>query len=581
MPPTITAPLWRGRSIYHAFSENAARFPKAIAWWDRTSAGPTADSITSSPDKSLETPSHQDIYSSPQGCWRSQGCWRPWTWLELEEYVHRTGTWMIQSGIGPGDRVANLEPNGIDWAVVDLACAAVGAIHAPLDRRLPAETLSETIRRLEPKWVFSTSMFADMERGTYPQLASSICGASPISQLRTLSDSPSESMLQAWNQAVRDEQTACILFTSGTSGLPKGVMLSHANLMSNAMAKLDAMPQSHEDLRLNFLPFAHAYARTCELSVWAIAGGAIASVHSIADVIQFAPTLQPTLINGVPAFYESLHQRWQANGCSLDVLQAMLGNRIRRLASGGAPLHAATRAAFAAVGLPIFQGYGMTEASPVVCSNREGNAGDSPTLDGVGPPVQNVEIRIDAESRLWVRGPGVMQGYWRDAHATRQRLVDGWLDTGDSASPLKAISFSESTSDPNPSEKRQPASLQIHGRLDDVQILSNGYKFSPEPIERTLREQGVCDRCVLVGNGKRYPTLIVPWNPGRGTVHPEDLLRDARIATSRFPPYAQPRAVIITTDLWTTENGLLHWKGGIRRTEIEKRYQEHPHSASC
>ncbi|MBM3965523.1 MAG: long-chain fatty acid--CoA ligase [Planctomycetes bacterium] len=577
MPPTNTAPLWRGRSIYHAFSENAARFPKAVAWWEHASAGTPTDSSGSSSNTVPESALHQGFNASPQSYWRS------WTWQELEEYVHRTGTWMIQSGIGPGDRVANLEPNGIDWAVVDLACAAVGAIHAPLDRRLPLDTLSETIQRLEPKWVFPTSLFADLKREAYPQLASRFRGLSPISQLRTLSDSPSESMLHAWNQAVRDEQTACILFTSGTSGLPKGVMLSHANLMSNAMAKLDAMPQSHEDLRLNFLPFAHAYARTCELSAWAIAGGALASVHSIADVIEFAPTLQPTLINGVPAFYESLHQRWQTRGCSLDVLQAMLGNKIRRLASGGAPLQAATRAAFAAVGLPIFQGYGMTEASPVVCSNREGNAGDSPTLDGVGPPVLNVEIRIDSESRLWVRGPGVMQGYWRDAPATQQRLIDGWLDTGDSASPLQARSFSESTSDPNanPSAGRHPASLQIHGRLDDVQILSNGYKFSPEPIERTLREQGVCDRCVLVGNGKRYPTLIVQRNHGSGAVQPEDLLRDARSATSQFPPYAQPRAVIITADPWTTENGLLHWKGGIRRTEIEKRYHQHPTSATC
>ena len=493
--------------------------------------------------------------------------------------MHRTAYWLLQTGIGPGDRVANLEANGVDWAIVDLACAAIGAIHAPLDRRLPIATLSETIRRLEPKWIFSTLDRKEMEQTAKSCVSPSVRGISPISQVRALSDSPSESMVLSWRQTPRDEQTACILFTSGTSGLPKGVMLSHANLMSNAMAKLDAMPQSHEDLRLNFLPFAHAYARTCELSVWAIAGGSMASVQSIAEVLKFAPTLHPTLINGVPAFYESLIQRWHDHGRTRVALQEMLGNKIRRLASGGAPLQAATREAFAAAGLPIFQGYGMTEASPVVCSNREGNAGDSPTLDGVGPPVQHVEIRIDSESRLWVRGPGVMQGYWQNEPETQQRLLDGWLDTGDSASLLEAVPSRDPHTEP--AVNTPPASLQIHGRLDDVQILSNGYKFSPEPIERTLREAGVCDRCILVGNGKRYPTLIVQWEGDAREAQPEALLHDARSAAKQFPQYTQPRSLILTTDPWTVENGLLHWKGGIRRVEIENRYCNHPPSASC
>ncbi|MFN9987600.1 MAG: AMP-binding protein [Pirellula sp.] len=573
MPPTSMAPRWRGRSIYHAFSENAARFPNAIAWWEHKASEEALDSFELSPPSDLASSSRLGLDARPQNCWR------PWTWKDMEEYVHRVAHWMMQIGIGPGDRIANLEPNGVDWAIVDLACAAIGAIHAPLDRRLPVATLAETIRRLEPKWVFSTTSAREVGCNAKSHLTPTDRRISSISQLRTIGDSPSESMVIAWRQAIQDEQTACILFTSGTSGFPKGVMLSHANLMSNAMAKLDAMPQSPEDLRLNFLPFAHAYARTCELSVWAIAGGSLASVQSIADVFKLAPTLHPTLINGVPAFYDSLLQRWRAHGGTHQALQAMLGNKIRRLASGGAPLQPETRQAFAAVELPIFQGYGMTEASPVVCSNREGNTGELPTLDGVGPPVQHVEIRIDSESRLWVRGPGVMQGYWRDELSTQQRLLDGWLDTGDSASLLAAIP--SSNPDANSAVNLHHASLQIHGRLDDVQILSNGYKFSPEPIERKLREARVCDRCILVGNGKRYPTLIVQWDDNSRTAQPEVLLRDARSATNQFPQYTQPRELIITTDPWTIENGLLHWKGGIRRTEIEKRYHNHPLSASC
>jgi len=568
MPPTSSALSWRGRSIYHAFTENTARFPNATAWWERALADAPTTTSASPPAKAPNSTPYEAL--NPL----SKTCWKPRTWKELAEHVHRVAYWLIQTGIEPGDRVANLEVNGVDWASVDLACAAIGAIHAPLDRRLPVATLSETLRRLEPKCVLSTLPLAETTRSTNPQTYPSF-RVTPSSLLRSLTDSPSESMVTSWQQTPRDEETACILFTSGTSGLPKGVMLSHANLMSNAMAKLDAMPQSHEDLRLNFLPFAHAYARTCELSVWAIAGGSMASVHSMAEVFELSPTLQPTLINGVPAFYENLLQRWQTHDCTLLALQSMLGNKIRRLASGGAPLQAATRKAFSAVGLPIFQGYGMTEASPVVCSNREGKDGKTHMLDGVGPPVQHVEIRIDSESRLWVRGPGVMQGYWCDEPATHQRLRDGWLDTGDSAALLESIPSTETVI------HSPPASLQIHGRLDDVQILSNGYKFSPEPIERKLREAGVCNRCILVGNGKRYPTLIVQLASDTHKVQPEVLLHNARSATNQFPQYTQPRAVIITTDPWTVENGLLHWKGGARRETIEKRYCNYPPSASC
>jgi long-chain acyl-CoA synthetase len=375
----------------------------------------------------------------------------------------------------------------------------------------------------------------------------------------------SDNQVHRWRARAEDDDTACILSTSGTISTPKGVMLSHRNLISNAAAKLDAMPQSPNDLRLNLLPFAHAYAKTCELGVWALAGGTMACSHGIRQTLEHARQLKPTLINAVPAFYQHVANE-EEDSVEGEAIHAKLGGRVRRLASGGAPLSESLRTLYERLDLPIYQGYGLTEASPVVCSNRAGTTTTPACLLGVGPAVLDTRLRLDGDCRLWVRGPGVMQGYWNDPGATEARIVNGWLDTGDHAILHGAASASSSNVPVG-------TALSITGRSDDIQVLANGYKFSPAPLERILMDTLPIERCILIGNNRATPLLAVRLRTD-ALLTQSQLLAMALDALRDAPRYSQPSRVIIDREAWTSETGLVHWKGHLLRRALETRFTE-------
>ncbi|MCU0708368.1 MAG: AMP-binding protein [Pirellula sp.] len=495
-------------SLFDAFQLRVSEWPEAVAW------------VAANPE---ETRSY-------------------WTWSELSDSVLRTAATLRRSGVNAGDRVANLGKNCAEWAILDLACSAIGAVHAPIDARVPDAWIHACLKQLEPTYVCggkrAGTRFAHANSSLQELIASKSVDSFP-----RLSE-------------VDPKRTACILFTSGTTSSPRGVMLSHHNLLSNAAAKLDAMPQSPDDLRLNLLPFSHAYARTCELTTWILAGGTMACAHGIDSALAQAARLRPHLLNAVPAFYEELARLIPSTSLQSTRIADMLGGRMRRLASGGAPLQDRVRQIFSHAELPVFQGYGLTEASPVVCSNRVSHD-QPPILCGVGPAVQGVQVRVDEDQRLWVSGEGVMQGYWRDPQATEERIIDGWLDTRDIAS----IDVADGQ-----------ASLRIEGRLDEVQILANGYKFSPRPLEHRLAgEMDAVAYCLLLGNGRRKPILAVQLATQFEHVDGAKLLSQAKEVLKDQPDYIVPDAVWISPEPWTVTNGCLHWKGGINRREIQRR----------
>lgn len=268
------------------------------------------------------------------------------------------------------------------------------------------------------------------------------------------------------------------------------------------------------------------------------------------SLIELARILRPTLINAVPSFYEYVIKQSRMQS---------LGGRLRQLASGGAAITDSIRERFKSESLSIFQGYGLTEASPVVCSNRaarqEAGCEVPAILDGVGPPVQGVQLRIDRDDRLWVRGPGVMQGYWRDEQASLQRIQSGWLDTGDCVS-MGHLPF---------------GSIQISGRADDMQVLTSGYKFAPRMLEESIEQLDLIGGCVVIGNGLRRPVAIVSLKAG-SWAEASSLLSEIRHLLRDQPDYLEISQVVIAREAWTIENGLRHWKGGVKRSEIARRF---------
>lgn len=549
-------------SLYQAFVDQVRQQPAAVAWIEL--------------EQSLAPVANGDRYTA-HGDHNTAPLLRRISWESILEQVNRLAYWFEQQAIRPGDRIVNLGVNSLDWVVVDLACQAIGCIHAPIDHRRGAKDLQLCIATLEPSMVLNNPRDEMMEVG---------------------STEPPITVQDRWLNANRLEETATILWTSGTSSQPKGVMLSHSNLISNAEAKLDAMPQYASDLRLNLLPFSHAYARTCELTTWILSGGTLCTAGTSKDFIKIAQAIRPTLINAVPSLYHNWLEAWNSQASrvdiashvdrasvmrsggnavsetqsdrrerALDTLNGFLGGNIRQLASGGAAIPKKLRDQFGAQGLFIYQGYGLTEASPVVCSNRAVGSDGKPILEGVGPPVRGVQCRIEQDGQLAVRGPGVMQGYWRDEKATSERIQGGWLMTGDSIETARLL-------EPKLQESAlfdSNSALHISGRIDDLQVLSNGTKFAPLPLESKIERIEAIEKSVLIGGDRPRPLLVVQLVPG-AKVSSFELLDRVAGELADEPHHLRPVELVISNEPWTTENGLKHWKGAVNRREIERKY---------
>ncbi|MEK7772310.1 MAG: AMP-binding protein, partial [Pseudomonadota bacterium] len=330
---------------------------------------------------------------------------------------------------------------------------------------------------------------------------------------------------------------ATIIYTSGTSGRPKGVMLSHHNILTNAYSCLQVVPVSSDDLLLSFLPLSHTFERTAGYYVPMMSGATIAYTRSIQQLQEDLLTIQPTLMISVPRIYERVYAgiraklaegsgfaRWlfnlavdvgysrfeyhQARGnwrfthCLWPLLKKLvaskvmnkLGGRLRFVMSGGAALPAEVSRLFIGLGLPILQGYGMTESSPVVCANRlEDNVPAS-----VGLPIPGVEVKLGENNALLIRGPSVMLGYWNNPAATKAIISpDGWLNSGD----IAAID--------------EQGHVTITGRLKEIVVLSTGEKVPPADMEAAILRDPLFEQVMLIGEARSYLSILVVLNPVR------------------------------------------------------------------
>ncbi|RMF37300.1 MAG: hypothetical protein D6753_17835 [Planctomycetota bacterium] len=472
--------------------------------------------------------------------WPNQDRWCHWTWGQIATGVAQEIHRLSELGVRRGDRVVTAVPNSPRWILRDIACHTMGIIHVTLDWRVPQSQLEECIARVQPcDVVVQQDGLQEYGEDDHPELATW--------------------KADQWAKAAQQvdvDAPATIIFTSGTTSRPKGVVLSHRNLASNACAKLDASPQTRQDLRLNVLPFSHAFARTCELSTWILTGGQLALCPTWEHMVAGARAIRPTVINLVP---------YQARQLAdlLDQEPGALGPQLRMLNVGGAAVEQDLFERLAAHGLPPVQGYGLTEASPCVCANRYGQQ----LPGGVGKPVRGTVVRIDASGLLWVRGPQVMLGYWQDPDATAAVLDAGWLNTGDLAT------------------QREDGHYVIHGRAEDRFTLSTGLQVYPGELERVLSQDPWVEQCVVLGEGQ--PGISVWVWPKADQIPPQyhcpasehalqldeaavcAALRDRWLEScAALPHYLVPRCIRFLPQRLSTGNNLITAKGTYRRREI-------------
>ena len=441
---------------------------------------------------------------------RRGGDWQTLRWAELADDVRRMAAVLAALGVSPGDRVVQFSPNCYEWIMADLAIQLARAVHVPVHASLAAPQVFEQIVDSGARVVLlagpdqASSLLAHRQAHAdqWPPDVKFIsyepcppAAGVEIACLRDLllhaDEAAGQRLAREAVEQVTPDQLATILYTSGTTGEPKGVMLSQRNLASNALGTLAAFGQHDDDLRLAWLPMSHIFARTCDVYTWLAGGGELALAESPEATIGNASELRPTLINGVPYFFEKVQRYLVDHGLADQpgVLAAAYGGRLRAACSGGAPLPDHVAAFYNERGVFLGQGYGLTESSPVISAA-------TPTamkIGTAGRPIPGVEVKIAADGEILTRGPHVMMGYWNKPQATAEVLREGWLATGD-LGELDADGF-----------------LKITGRKKELIVTSAGKNIAPAYLESLLKADPLIEQAVVVGDRRNYlVALIVP-----------------------------------------------------------------------
>ena len=420
------------------------------------------------------------------------------TWQQLALRASQPAAVLCTADIHPGDRMAQVSENRWEWIVTDLALHQLGAVHVPIHVTLSGEQIAEQIIDSESRLVFVSSRAVlakfsdrvpqDTKFLVHDDQAEAL--AEPVAP-----PAPSPQPPVPSPQSPAPNSLATILYTSGTTGRPRGVMLSHGNLATNAASLADLF-EDHEETRLSVLPLSHIYARTCDLYTWVYRGWRLVVGESRQTMARDLQLVRPTTLNAVPYIFERVADQVRATkGDQSATLRNFFGGRIELLNCGGAPLAPETEAWYAAHGMPVLMGYGLTETSPVVSAGTP----RAHCPGTVGRPLPGVDVRIAEDGEILVRGPNIMLGYWKDDAATAAAVRDGWFSTGDLGS-LDADGY-----------------LTIGGRKKELIVLSTGKKVVPTHVELLLTTSPLIDQAAVFGDRHHgLVALVVPRLGGEG-----------------------------------------------------------------
>lgn len=554
---------------------------------------------------------------------------KSWHSLSYAQLMVRVMEWRrayAAMNLERGTRIGILMPNSIDHACADQAALANGLVPVPLhaidtpgasafilsDSRAKVLVTNKLTRWKQIKAaggdlqdltaVIITENEVDDETGMVRGLSEWLAAGTHVVELP---------------EGPKEDDLAGIVYTSGTTGRPKGVMLTHGNIVSNVKATLECVFPQVGDIFLSFLPLSHTFERTAGYYLALATGCTIAYNRSVLLLADDLKTIRPTVIISVPRVYERIFARvhdklkksrpaarylfdwaveigWRdfcrrnhlpvehTGRAWLDGLMRPLvrkvsstlldqfGGRLRIAISGGAALSSKVARTFCGLGLPIIQGYGMTEASPII-------AGNNRTLNQpntVGKPFNNVEVRLGEEDEIQIKGPSITRGYWNRPDATADAFTeDGWFRTGDVGG------FNEL------------GLLSIKGRIKEIIVTSTGEKVPPADLEAAIETDPLFSQCYVIGENRPYLSLITVVNPDEWAsfakscgVDPADpasldnpsvktaALKRAKTAAGEFPHYALPRAVVLTQEPWTIENGLITPTLKLKRGPLSKKF---------
>jgi long-chain acyl-CoA synthetase len=562
---------------------------------------------------------------------KRNGTWVDLSFAEILARVQAFSIGLHELGVNAGDRLAILSENRPEWAVTDFACLACRCADVPVYSTLPAHQIEYILRDSGAVAICcsSASQLAKILeiRGNLPALKTIIVfdegaagpGTVTFESVLALGRAavPRYPNWRADALTVKPDDLATLIYTSGTTGDPKGVMLTHGNITSNVVAGLQVLDLRQTDECLSFLPLCHIFERMAGHYCMTQMGAIINYATSIESVPQEMGELRPTVVCSVPRLYEKIYARVLENAMAgsplkqkiflwakrvgeswaelaiegkpvpaglalryrvayelvFSKLAARVGGRLRFFVSGGAPLSADIARFFYAAGLPIMEGYGLTETSPVITVNGFGRA----RLGSVGKAVPGVEVRIAADGEILTRGPHVMKGYFNKPEATAEAIdADRWFHTGD-IGVLDADGF-----------------LKITDRKKDIIVTAGGKNIAPQPIENAVKANPFVLNAVMIGDKRKYPImLVVPnmeplrkWAKAEGMGGRDDasllgdivvhnkLTGEIKKTLRDLAQFEMPKKFLIIDTDFTIERGELTPTLKVKRRVVEKLYQD-------
>lgn len=551
---------------------------------------------------------------------RANKQWYELTWADMERQVARWRKALADEELESGDRVAILLRNGPEWVMFDQAALSLGLVVVPLYTDDRADAIAYVLKDAAVK------LMLVQDSGRWKRMREVVSDLPSLQRVVVLEskqqiESDDEELVRAakgWlpsrgeplvQRRADSHSLASIVYTSGTTGRPKGVMLSHWNMLSIAHASLTVIDCYTQDSFLSFLPLSHTLERTCGYYLPIMSGSTVGFARSIPQLAEDLQHIKPTAIIAVPRIFEKVYARVQDQlknksaiarllfRLTLDVgfkefeyrmgrrgwfpgllihpllrklvsgkILDKLGGRLRVAVSGGAAISPEIARVFLGLGLPMLQGYGLTETSPVISVNPLDNI----KPESVGVALRGVEVKIGENDELLVKTPGMMLGYWNN-HAATAEMIDpqGWLHTGDQA------------------RIDEDAHIHITGRIKDILVLSNGEKIPPSDMEMAIALDPLVEQVMVVGEGKPYLGALVVLNSdlwsGLAAEYDLDpssdeslsderlehvLLKRIRAQLRDFPGYAKIRRVALLLEPWSVENDLLTPTMKVKRQKV-------------
>lgn len=540
-------------------------------------------------------------------------CWQDYSWQQISALSASIQFWLQTLPLSAGDSIALMLSNSVYWVAIDQAAAGLGLITVPLYPNDRADNVEYILTQTSARILFIDSSEQCKLSRRFVENIDSLTSIVSVKKLKNenikaLVDLlPSNIEAEFQVRSVHCDDPATIVYTSGTTGRPKGVVLSHRNVLSNAAAASRSVLVGEQDRLLSFLPLSHTFERTVGYYAPMMHGAEIVYARSVDKLAEDLKTMHPTVLISVPRIYEKVYDRIQAKLQAKNMLSRKLfnwthsigyrrycykqntatwsfsfliyplldrlvakkireglGGHLKYAVAGGAAFSGKLNAFFLGMGVNVLQGYGMTESSPVISTNLTTHN----IVGSVGKLLDNVEATFTDVGELMVRGPSIMQGYLNNPEATHEVMTDeGWLHTGDIARIDNDFLF-------------------ITGRVKEIIVLSNGEKIPPHDVEHAICTDTLIDQCIVIGERRSFLSAIVVLNVEQckklkiATNNLSDerykkiLLERISARMKDFPGYAQVYQVTATVDPWEIENGLMTPTLKIKREKVKALFEQ-------